>query len=330
MKIRFGIISFAHIHAWSYARVIKELEDAELVAIYDDDKNRLSKAAEKYKVENKYNDYHELLKRDDIDAVIITSENVKHVNQAIAAAEEGKHMIVEKPIATKLEDADKMVNTAKRAGVKFQTAFVMRYHNATATVKEIIQRGDIGKILVITSTNHGTYPDLWFGDPKLAGGGSMIDHTVHTADLMRWYTNDEVEEVYAVSGKNIKNYLSVEDTGLISLKFKKGIIGSIDCSWSRPSTWPNWGDVWLGIIGERGYIVVDAFRPNVDLVKEGDRLRWAYFGSDADKNMITDFIKIIKEDREPRANGFDGRQALEITLAAYKSVKENKVIKLPL
>ena len=328
--MRFGIVSFAHIHAWSYARVLKELEEAELVAIYDDDSERLKEAAQKFNVKDTYNDYHELLRREDIDAVIITSENAKHVDQAIAAAEAGKHMIVEKPIATTLEDADKMVNAAKKAGVKFQTAFVMRYHDATATIKQVLERGEIGEILVITTTNHGKYPDLWFGDLELAGGGSVMDHTVHTADLMRWYTKDEVEEVYAVSGKNIRDYLAVEDTGLISLKFKKGVIGSIDCSWSRPSTWPIWGDVWLGIIGTEGYIVVDAFRPNVDLVKEGERLQWVYFGSDCDKNMIADFIRVVREDEEPRASGWDGRQALEITLAAYKSIKENKVVKLPL
>jgi len=329
-KLRFGIISFAHIHAWSYARVLKEIEEAELVAIYDDDKDRLNEAAQRYGVKDTYTDYTQLLKREDIDAVIITSENAKHVDQAIAAAEAGKHMIVEKPIATTLEDADKMVNVARKAGVKFQTAFVMRYHDATATVKELLKNKEIGDILVITTTNHGKYPDLWFGDPELAGGGSVMDHTVHTADLMRWYTEDEVDEVYAVSGANIRDYLKVEDTGLISLKFRKGVIGSIDCSWSRPDEWPIWGDVWLGIIGTEGYIVIDAFRPNVDLVKEGDRLRWIYYGSDCDKNMIRDFIRVVLNDEEPRASGWDGRQALEITLAAYKSIREGKIVKLPL
>jgi len=329
-KIRFGIISFAHIHAWSYARVIKELENAELVAIYDDDPQRLKQAAEKYGVKDVYNNYEDLLKRDDIDAVIITSENAKHPPQAISSAEHGKHMIVEKPIAVDLKDADEMVRAANRYNVKFQTAFVMRYHDATSTVKKLLDNKEIGEILVVTTTNHGKYPGLWFGVPELSGGGSMIDHTVHTADLMRWYTGDEVEEVYAVIGKNIRKELSVEDTGLISLKFKRGVIGSIDCSWSRPSTWPIWGDVWLAIFGTEGYIVIDAFRPNIDLVKEGKPLRWEYFGSDADRNMIKDFIRVIEEDATPRATGWDGRQALEITLAAYRSAKSGEVVKLPL
>lgn len=329
-KMRFGILSLAHIHAWSYARVVKELEEAELVAIYDDNPERLKRAAEAYGVKDTYTDYGELLRRDDIDAVIIASENAKHAELAIAAAEAGKHMIVEKPIATSLEDAEKMIKAAERAGVKLQQAFVMRYHDATVAIKGILDRGEIGDILVITTTNHGKYPGLWFGDPELAGGGAVMDHTVHTADLMRWYTGDEVEEVYAVIGEKIRRELKVEDNALISLKFKRGVIGSIDCSWSRHEGWPIWGDVWLGIIGTEGYIAVDAFRSCINLVVNGKPLTWVYFGSDCDLNMIRDFIRVVREDETPRATGYDGYKALEIALAAYESHKKGEPVKLPL
>ena len=329
-KLRFGILSFAHIHAWSYARVVKELEEAELVAIYDDNPERLKKASETYGVKDTYTDYRELLKRDDIDAVIIASENAKHAELAIAAAEAGKHMIVEKPLATSLEDAERMIRAAEKAGVKLQQAFVMRYHDATVTIKGILERGEIGDVLVITTTNHGKYPGLWFGDPELAGGGAVMDHTVHTADLMRWYTGDEVEEVYAVIGEKIRSELRVEDNALISLKFRKGVIGSIDCSWSRHEGWPIWGDVWLGIIGTEGYIVVDAFRSCINLVVDGKPLTWVYFGSDCDFNMIRDFVRVVEEDKTPRATGYDGYKALEIALAAYESGKKGEPVKLPL
>ncbi|RLE68716.1 MAG: gfo/Idh/MocA family oxidoreductase [Thermoprotei archaeon] len=329
-KLKFGILSFAHIHAWSYARVLRELEEAELVAIYDDKLERLKRAAWEYRVENTYTDYEQLLKRDDIDAVIITSENAKHAELAVAAAEAGKHMIVEKPLATSLDDAERMIRAAEKAGVKLQQAFVMRYHDATVEVKQMIEKGEIGELLVITTTNHGKYPGLWFGDPELAGGGAVMDHTVHTADLMRWYTGDEVEEVYAVIGRNIRSELKTEDNALISLKFRKGVIGSIDCSWSRHEGWPIWGDVWLGVIGTRGYIVVDAFRTCINLVVNGKPLTWLYFGSDCDRNMISDFIEVVVEDKTPRATGYDGYKALEIALAAYESNRRGEPVKLPL
>ena len=331
MKVhKFAILSFAHIHAWSYARVLKELPNAELAAIYDDDPDRLAKAAETYKVDKKYSDYYKLLEKENIDAVIVASENTKHHDLVIAAAEHGKHIICEKPLATTLKDADEMIEAARKHGVKLQTAFVMRYHETTVEVKRLIDRGEIGEILAITTTNHGKYPGLWFADPKLAGGGAVMDHTVHTADLMRWYTGDEVDTVYAKIGVNIRPELLSEDNALILLKFRKGVLGSIDCSWSRPDNWPIWGDVYLGIFGTEGYILVDAFRSCITLASKGETLKWIYFGPDCDKEMIRDFIKCIEEDKEPKASGWDGRQALEIALAAYESHKKGEPVKLPL
>jgi len=329
-KLKFAILSFAHIHAWSYARVLRELEEAELVAIYDDDPQRLREAADRYGVKDTYSDYRHLLKRDDVDAVVIASENAKHAELAVAAAEAGKHMIVEKPLATTLEDAERMIRAAERAGVKLQQAFVMRWHDATVAVKRMLDDGAVGKILAITTTNHGKFPGLWFDDPKLAGGGAVMDHTVHTADLMRWYTKDEIDEVYAVIGKNIRSELRSEDCALISLKFRGGVIGSIDCSWSRHEGWPIWGDVYLGIFGTDGYIVVDAFRSCINVVVDGKPLTWHYFGPDADYNMIKDFVYAVFEDRPPRATGYDGYKALEVALAAYESHRRGEPVKLPL
>jgi len=330
-RLRFAILSFAHVHAWSYARVLRSLEEAELVAIYDDDPERLRRAAELYGVRDAYTDYRQLLRRDDVDAVVIASENAKHAELAVAAAEAGKHMIVEKPLATTLEDAERMIRAAERAGVKLQQAFVMRYHDATVEVKRMLEAGAVGRVLAITTTNHGKFPGLWFDDPKLAGGGAVMDHTVHTADLMRWYTGDEVEEVYAVIGRNIRPHLRSEDCALISLRFRGGVLGSIDCSWSRHEGWPIWGDVFLAVYGTEGFIAVDAFRPCINLVTdEGRRFTWHYFGPDADFNMIRDFVHAVLEDRPPRATGYDGYKALEVALAAYESAKAGSPVKLPL
>ena len=329
-RMRFAILSFAHLHAWSYARVLTELPEAELVAVYDDDKERLERAVRQYGVKAAYSDYRELLRREDVDAVIITSENARHAEMATAAAEAGKHILCEKPIATTLRDADAMLSAARRAGVKFQTAFVMRYHEATAHVKRLIDAGEIGRVLVITTTNHGKYPGGWFGDPELAGGGSVMDHVVHTADLMRWYTGSEASEVYAVIGEKIRAELPVEDCALLSVKFRDGTVGSIDCSWSRPDSWPIWGDVYLAIYGTEGHIVVNAFMTNIWVASEDRAFTWRYFGPDCDRDMIKDFIRVVREDLEPRATGWDGRQALEIALAAYESAKSGRPVKLPL
>lgn len=328
--MRFAILSFAHIHAWSYARVLKELPEAELVAIYDDSAERLKSAGESYGVDKLYNNLEDLLRHEDLDAVIVTSENAKHHNLSLVAMEAGKHVLVEKPIATSLRDADDMVAKARRKGVKLQTAFVMRYHDSAVKVKELLASGSLGRVIAITATNHGKYPGLWFGDPLLAGGGAIMDHTMHVADLTRWYTADEFSRVFAHVGENIREGLKVEDNAILMCETRQGTEVSIDCSWSRPDTYPIWGDVYMGIMCEDGYLVLDAFRSNISLAQSGCPLTYHYYGSDADKNMIIDFIRVIRSDEEPRASGYDGRQALEVALGAYESLKCRTVVNLPL
>jgi predicted dehydrogenase len=327
--LKFAILSFAHIHAWSYAMVLKSLSNASLEAIYDDSKERLAKAGEAYGVKKLYDDYRALLEKEDVDAVIICSENSKHYELMVACIEAGKHVLVEKPITTRLKDADDAISRARRKGVKLQTAFVMRYHDTTVKAREILASNVLGEVFAITATNHGKYPGLWFGDPKLAGGGCIMDHTVHVADLIRWYTGEEYSSVYARVARNIRPELRVEDAALVMVKTRSGIGASIDCSWSRPDTYPTWGDVYMGVFCEKGYMVIDAFRSNVTVVKSGSPLYYSYYGSDADRSMIKSFIEVVEKDEEPLATGTDGRQALEVALAAYRSAKTGETVKIP-
>ena len=333
-KYRFGVLSYAHFHAYSYSKAVKELPNSELVAVYDDNPTRGKEAAEQFKA-TFYNDYNELLKRADIDAVIIDSENVKHRALAVAAAEAGKHILCEKPIATTLEDADAIVKAVEKANVKFQTCFVMRYNPPAVRVKEILDSGEIGKITAITGTNHlkwfGMEIMSWFVDPKLSGGGAVMDHTVHLADLMRWYTNSEASRVYCEIGRNVRSELKVEDNFLTMINFQDGTIGTIDGSWSRPENYHYWGDVTMEIIGTEGMILLDAFRQVLYLTSEDSKgLEWQFYAGDTDKEMVKHFIKCLEEDLTPRATVVDGRQATEITIASYESAKKQKPIELPL
>jgi len=321
-------MSFAHEHAWSYANVLEQLPSAELVAVCDDSKERLKRVGETYKLKNLYVSCDELLAKEEIDAVIITSENVKHHELALASIQAGKHIIVEKPIATTLRDADEMILRARRSNLKFQTAFIMRYHDAAIKLSELLSSGSMGKIIAVTATNHGKFPGGWFAKPELSGGGAIMDHTVHVADLIRWYTKDEYLKVYSCIARNFRKDLPVEDAALILCETKGGIKTSIDCSWSRPDNYPTWGDVYLGIFCEKGYLTLDAFKSNVTVLPSQSRLRYAYYGPDANKNMISDFIRVVQKDLEPRASGLDGRQALEVALAAYESSRKKQPVRL--
>jgi len=260
-KIRIGFLGVAHFHADNYAVAIKKLPNCEVVAVYEEDKDLAKEFSKKFNV-NYYENIDQLLKRDDIDAVIITAENVKHHEYAVKAAEARKHILCEKPIATTVEDADDMIKRAEKAGVKFQTCFVMRYHSTSILVKNLIDEGRIGRVVALIGTNklNSSLPLLrrWFTDAILSGGGAVMDHTVHLADLIRWYTNSEAAMVYTEIGKNVNKSINVEDNFLTTLIMENGAVGHIDGSWSYAAGLYTWGDVTMEVLGTEGVILLDA------------------------------------------------------------------------
>jgi len=123
----------------------------------------------------------------------------------------------------------------------------------------------------------------------------------------------------------------VETGGLLMLTFEDGTFASIDCSWSRPKTWPTWGGLEMKLVAENGVVDVDAFRQNL-VVHSGqsEKSTWANWGSDANQAMIEEFVAAIRDDRQPLVNGYDGYKSLEIALAAYHSVESGQPVQLPL
>jgi predicted dehydrogenase len=209
----------------------------------------------------------------------------------------------------------------------------MRYHTAAALVKSLIDEGTIGKIFAMAGTNRlqrslpATEP--WFVDPELSGGGAVMDHTVHLADLMRWYTGSEAKTVYTLIAKNATPELRVEDTFTTLITFQDGALGTIDGSWCLPDSHPTWGEVAMAVYGTEGYIWLDAFRQNINLYGE-KQLTWQYYGCDPDLAMVRGFVQAVLEDKTPTATGWDGRQGVEITLASYQSAREGRPVTLPL
>jgi predicted dehydrogenase len=332
-KIRIGFLGVAHFHADNYAVAIKKLPNCEVVAVYEEDKDLAKEFSKKFNV-NYYENIDQLLKRDDIDAVIITAENVKHHEYAVKAAEARKHILCEKPIATTVEDADDMIKRAEKAGVKFQTCFVMRYHSTSILVKNLIDEGRIGRVVASIGTNklNSSLPLLrrWFTDAILSGGGAVMDHTVHLADLIRWYTNSEAAMVYTEIGKNVNKSINVEDNFLTTLIMENGAVGHIDGSWSYAAGLYTWGDVTMEVLGTEGVILLDAFRQNISYIgseKPNDKLSWHYYGCDCDLEMIKSFVECITMDKKPVASGFDGRQGVAITVSSYESAKAGKPVR---
>lgn len=323
--VRVGFLSLAHMHAYSYGNALHRLPNVELVGVYDPDTERGINGAERMNTKF-FAQASDLLKQ--VDAVIICSENSLHREFTELAAKHGCHVLCEKPIATTIEDAKAMIDMCKKANVKLQIAFPVRFSTPVMRVKEMLDRKEIGDILAIRGTNHGQMPGGWFVDPELSGGGAVMDHTVHVVDVIRWFLGKEFISVYA-EADNMLYDVPIDDCGMLSLELEGGIFVTQDPSWSRPRNYPTWGNVTLEIIGIEGIIHLDAFAQNFLVYNEKEnRLTQKSFTEDMDFGLIQDFIAMIEENREPSITGFDGLQAMAVALGAYESARLKKPVTL--
>jgi predicted dehydrogenase len=323
--VRVAMLSFAHGHAFGYAGVLARMPGVEIVAIADDDAERGKRAAGQYGAAW-VADYREVVAREDIDAVVICSENARHKEMTIAAAEAGKHVLCEKPLATTVEDAQAMIDACARHGVKLQTAFPVRFNASIVALRDAVRAGRIGTPLVISARNPGTCPHSWFVDPELSCGGAVIDHTVHVVDVLRWMFDAEVTEVYAEVDRRIHD-IPTDDTGLLMMKLSNGIPVSLDTSWSRPTNWPIWGGVTIDVIGETGVLFADAYNNNLEIAEvRGPSYGWNAVEHTGDPEMVTAFIDAVRNDTEPLVTGLDGLRALQVALCAYESAKRQQPV----
>ncbi|MGM7722781.1 Gfo/Idh/MocA family protein [Metabacillus sp. Hm71] len=324
MKI--GMISFAHMHAFSYAKHLLADPEVEITAIWDEDHERGSKMANLFNCQ--YIDDLEQLLELELQAVVVCSENKKHKEHVVAAARAGKHILCEKPIATEVEDAKEMIQACEEAGVILQVAYPVRFAPAIQRVRELIRSGAIGEVVAINGTNHGQMPGGWFIEKELSGGGAATDHIVHVMDLIRWILHDEVKNVYAELDTKFYS-IDVEDCGIVTLELESGIIVTIDPSWSRPKTFPTWGDVLLEFVGTKGTLSVDAFKQHSvyynDTEKKIQHLSWA---DDMDQGLIADFLQCVRQKGKPSITGEDGLRTLEVVKAAYESDRLKKVVSI--
>ena len=321
MSVRVGVVSFAHVHSPPYAAALRALDIADFVGITDEDAARGREAAESFGVRF-FESAGSLF--DEVDAVVVCSENRNHARDVIPALQSGVHVLCEKPIATTVEDARAMIQASETSGSQLRTAFPVRYLSSVVRAREIVRGGSLGRVLAVNGTNHGQIPGGWFLDPELAGGGAVMDHTVHLADVLRWMLDAEVRSVYA----EVDSFFGAEgtdDAAILTLELEGGPIAdgtfaTIDPSWSRGDGFPTWGDVTLRIAGTSGVLDVDPFaRPLKTFDHETRTPSWSYRGEDMNALMLADFLRGVAEDDPAGASGLDGLRTLEIVLASYRS-----------
>ena len=327
--LKAAILSFAHLHAFSYAECLRRHPDVDFCAIYDDAITRGSEQSHRYGVKF-YHDAAELLRYESPQFAIVCAENARHRDLVLACADAGVHCLCEKPIATTLTHADEMTTTCRSAGVHLMICFPVRYSPSVVCMRDVVQSGKIGQPLAAACTNHGRMPPGWFLNKALSGGGAVIDHTVHVADLLRWMLGQEAVRVYAEIGHGLLHPgLEIDDAGLLTIEFEGGFFATLDTSWSRPAIFPTWGDVLLRIVGTDGVVRMDAFKQDMEIYSDRDHsVAWRHWGENIDMLMIDDFVKRLQCGEAPAITGEDGVRALEIALAAYRSAQINEPVEV--
>ncbi|MGE5623640.1 MAG: Gfo/Idh/MocA family protein, partial [Methanocella sp.] len=177
---------------------------------------------------------------------------------------------------------------------------------------------------------HGRMPGGWFVDPDQAGGGAVMDHTVHVVDLMRWFLGREVVSVFAEVGYSLLHPgLGIDDAGLLSMELEGGAFATLDASWSRPKTFPTWGDVTMEIVGTSGVLSLDAFAQNVAVYSDLEgRATLDNWGDDMNRALIEDFVESVRTGKPVKITGHDGLKAMEVALAAYRAHALGRTVRI--
>jgi 1,5-anhydro-D-fructose reductase (1,5-anhydro-D-mannitol-forming) len=228
------------------------------------------------------------------DAVIICTETARHRPWVEAAAQAGVAVLCEKPLATSIADAEAIVAACEAAGVLLMTAYPVGFHPAFHSLAKAVGAGAIGRVIAASGTNNGAAPigdRQWFGDAELAGGGALMDHVVHLADLLDVVVPAPAIRVYAQTNRVLHaDRTTVETGGLVAISYADGTQAVLDCSWSVPPGYPAWGGLSLRVEGSSGAVEFEPFGERMALY--GTVARWPDYGPDLDQLMLAEFLGV--------------------------------------
>lgn len=321
------------VHARNY---VLEITDAEIVAIVDSNGKIAEEASKELNVSHCYLSFEDALKREEFEAVCIGAPTSVHAEIILAAAESGKHIFCEKPLAVTLEEVKNMKDVIKRNQVKFQIGFMRRFDQNFLKAKKMIEQGEIGNPILVKSVGRGPgLPPKWYCDVKRSNG-LLAEVNSHDFDSLRWFIGSDYEQVYALAD-NFKcpqykeEYPDFYDTAAVSLRFKNGVLGIIDgCC---PATYGY--DARMEILGTEGMLQIGSqqassvlvWNKKSQLIKEGNK-SWRILFKDAYLEEDKYFVHCILNDEEPKVGIEDGEKALEIVIAANQSIKTGQPITL--
>ncbi|KQL54280.1 oxidoreductase [Heyndrickxia shackletonii] len=327
-KVGFAIIGcgiIANIHA----KGIQETEEAELMAVYDVKKDVAVDFAIKYGAKV-YESIEEMLEVDEIDVICICTPSGIHAEETIQAAKAKKHILVEKPMAIKLEDVDRMIQTCQENEVKLGTIFPRRMSPQAKYAKQLIQEGKLGKLSLCSAyvklyRNQEYYDSAgWRGTWEMDGGGAMMNQGIHTVDMLQWLVGP-VSSIFG-KAKAILRDIEVEDTVVSTLEFKSGALGILEIT----TTAVEGKGQRFEIHGEKGTLEIEE-DTITRLVIEGEKIELPSFEPfkvipDGHRIQIRDMALAIIKNREPIVTGVDGKHSLQMILGTYESSRSQKEI----
>lgn len=324
MTLRVGVLGTRHVHAAGLARIVAALGH-DIVGATERDPLAAREWVE-VGLAPIVDDPHRLV--ESCDAVIVAGTNRERVDDAIVAIEAGIPVLCEKPVAIDGSDLERLVAAiAPFPEERFMVALPVRFSGAMQRARDLIQGGHVGDVLAARGTNHGQFPGGWFGDAHEAGGGAIMDHTVHVSDGLCWLLGDRIRDVYAEAATRMHGSLAVDDCGVLTFSFAGGAFASLDASWSRPTSFATWGDVWIEVVGTRGRLVIDPMARHLDLFDDRvGRMRTVGYGSDdMTRAMVQAFLTFAVEGGPSPVPLADGVHASDVVLAAYRSAASHRV-----
>ena len=331
----------AKIHLESYLRFVHE---AEVVAIYGRDLSKAKQLADEHGIPHAYDSIDTLLAECGADVVDICLPNYLHYEACMAAANCDKDIIIEKPLALTLEQADEMIATCKQRGLKLMYAEELCFAPKYERVRAMVQRGAVGEVYMLKQAEKHSGPhSAWFYKKETAGGGVMMDMGCHALAWFRWMTgNAAVKSVYA-DMKTVyhNNITDCDDNTITIVEFENGVTAIAEDSWAKHGGM----DDRIEVYGSKGVSYADLFRGNSALTystdgydyameKAGTTQGWTFTVFEEAFNQgypqeLMHFIDCVRNNKQPVVTGEDGRAVLEMIYAAYASAKEGRKISLP-
>ncbi len=345
MPLKYALIGCGRIAPNHLAAAIEN--ELDIVALCDIDLEKARKLADEFKLSDQVQfvtDYRDLFSKD-IDLIAIATESGNHGRIALDCIEQGIHLIIEKPITLSLEEADEIIRRSQEKNVKVCACHQNRFNKSVQKLREAVEKDRFGKLLHGTAhirwnRNKNYYEQAPWRGTWEQDGGALMNQCIHNIDLLRWMMGSEITEVFGVTDNKEHHYIEAEDIGMAIVKFANGSYGLIE---GTTYIYPKNLEETLYIFGENGTAKIGG--KSVNIIEEWDfsdglddpqQIIEQYhenppnvygFGHNP---LYKDVIDAIINDREPYIDAVEGRRALELVLAIYKSSAEGKSIKLPL